>query len=170
MKHADTPFPEGVEFLQPDDMSLILDALQEVIARGNQQRGFHEEGDRLRLSVDTNPSAPAKANLRNYYMTKLALVHTEASEAVEELRNGFEACETYYSGGHRDSLAPLDPSDPIDHKGNLRKPEGVPSEIADVVIRCFDFAEEAGFSLGDAIREKLTFNSTRSRLHGGKQV
>ncbi len=51
----------------------------------------------------------------------------------------------------------------------MPKPEGVPSEIADIVIRCFDFADEAGFSLINAILEKLAYNNTRAHLHG-KQV
>ena len=54
----------------------------------------------------------------------LAQIHCEVSEVVEELRNGRELTETYHS--------------------DEGKPEGVPSELADVVLRCFDFAYGRG--------------------------
>ena len=152
-----------------------LDALQAEIGRGNAERGFHEEGDYFRksqqdyfvnvevLQSSAGQTLPTEvledgklrvdASLRNYYMTKLALIGTEVSEAVEELRAGRAIDERYHSGS----------DDP-------RKPEGVPSELADVVIRCFDLADEAGFSLGEAILEKLTFNATRGLRHGNKGV
>ena len=125
-----------------------LDALQEIIGQGNASRGFHDEGDHYReqyakaAEVDL-PDAPAA--LRNYYMVKVGLIMSEGAEALEELRSGRLADETYHVDG---------------------KPEGVPSEIADIVIRAFDFADEAGFSLGQIILEKLRFNATRGRLHG----
>lgn len=153
------------------ELAILFDSLQEMIGKGNAERGFHDEGDRLRAE---NAEAEARqlgsfvhagANLRNYYMTKLALVHSEATEAVEELRNGRAVDETYYSVdgvevGDRSLIA----------EGRPAKPEGLPSEIADIVIRCFDFADEGSFSLGDIILEKLAFNATRGKMHGGKAV
>lgn len=48
------------------------------------------------------------------------------------------------------------------------KPEGVPSEVADIVIRAFDYAYLAGFSLADIIKEKMDYNATRAFMHGKK--
>ena len=48
------------------------------------------------------------------------------------------------------------------------KPEGVPFELADIVIRCFDMADAFGIDLEAAILEKHEFNKTRPYLHGKK--
>lgn len=80
----------------------------------------------------------------------LMLVVSEVSEAFEEIRNGHEMTETYYSEGG--------------------KMEGVPSELADVVIRVMDLCEFYGVDLESAIAEKHNFNKTRPYKHGGKTL
>ena len=81
---------------------------------------------------------------------RIALIVTECAEAIEELRAGHPVDETYYP----DSV----------------KPEGVPTEIADVVIRCLDFAFVYGIDLEAAIVEKLAYNERRGYRHGGKAL
>lgn len=80
----------------------------------------------------------------------LMLVVSEVSEAFEEIRNGHAMTETYYSEGG--------------------KMEGVPSELADVVIRVMDLCEYYGIDLESAIAEKHNFNKTRPYKHGGKAL
>lgn len=146
----------------------VLDKLQELIGEGNASRGFHDEGDRLRgEALDGNKYADA--NLRHYHMAKIGLVVTEASEALEEIRKGRSANETYYSA-EVDGKTVLFPEQVTLKGGALAKPEGTPSEMADTVIRCFDFAHEEGFSLADIILEKLDYNATRGNMHGGKKL
>jgi NTP pyrophosphatase (non-canonical NTP hydrolase) len=50
------------------------------------------------------------------------------------------------------------------HEGKDR----VTEELADVIIRIFDFCGEKGLDLETAILEKMEFNKTRDYKHGGK--
>lgn len=85
----------------------------------------------------------------------LALIGTEVSEAIEELRNG-RGLAAYHG--------------PLFHGQSLRKPEGVPSELADIVIRALDFADARGIDLAAAIEEKLAYNASRGHRHGEKTL
>lgn len=89
---------------------------------------------------------------------RVALVHSELSEALEEFRNGHAFDETYYTA--------KDNGD-----GTFsQKPEGIPAELADVVIRVCDMAGAYGIPLAEAIIEKMRFNATRPHRHGGKVI
>lgn len=158
--------------------------LQLRIGEGNADKGFHEEGEQLRSELQAHiraigepprpgsewPRAFRESALRNYYTARLALITTEVAEAIEELRNGRAVNETWYSAkvnGGTYAWSVGEKPDVLD-EGVLGKPEGVPSEVADVVIRAFDFAHEAGFDLAAIISEKLAYNATRPAMHGRK--
>lgn len=96
---------------------------------------------------------------------KLALIHSEVSEVLEELREGRDPVELYYSGKTCSGMGFTSPS-PIGAEGELLKPEGLPAELADVLIRVLDYAGSRGIDLGEAFERKLAYNATRGRLHG----
>lgn len=85
--------------------------------------------------------------------TALALIHSEVSEALEDYREGKMALDCEVTGTVT---------------GRMLKPVGFPSELADVVIRCYDLAGALGIDLDHAIDLKHEFNKTRTHRHGGK--
>lgn len=128
-------------------------ALQRRVGAINEANGW-KTGTRLREVVESGETYDMQ-RLTDHLVAVLALVTTEVSEAIEEIRAGRYPTEVYHS-----------------HigEGRLAKPEGVPSELADVIIRVLDFANTWGIDLGAAVDEKLAYNATRGHRHGGKAI
>lgn len=88
---------------------------------------------------------------------KLLLMVSEIVEALEELRNHHKVDEIYFTQVEIEGVT-------------YQKPEGIPIELADVVIRVLDFCGHFGIDLEGATRTKMRFNEKRSFRHGGKSA
>lgn len=77
----------------------------------------------------------------------IALCHSELSEALEEYRKGMSPHAIYYVND---------------------KPEGIPIELADVLIRIFDMCGKYQINLEKALKVKMEYNTGRSFRHGDK--
>jgi len=113
----------------------------------------------------------------------LALIGTEVSEAIEEVRNGngMSGYQTIHgqpvypvidgSGADWTTTADGCPVGfDVTWTGVTPKPEGMPSELADIIIRTLDFAAMFNIDVDKAVAEKLAYNRTRGRRHGGKTL
>ena len=82
---------------------------------------------------------------------RIALIHSELSEAFEEARDGH--LDVYY----------------VQDKQGNQKPEGMPIELADVFIRLVDWCQALGIDLESAVKVKYIYNAGRPHMHGGKR-
>lgn len=97
--------------------------------------------------------------------TSIALVHTEVTEAFEEWRHGEDFTTVYWKHANGSIV-----SHPEDFPPDEVKPEGIPIELADILIRVFDIAGRYGIDLDTAVAQKMAYNTTRPSRHGGKRA
>lgn len=99
----------------------------------------------------------------------IALIISEPIEALEEYRNGHKPTEIYgkcttpdfnCSEGRSCWFGGCD----------RYKPEGIPIELADCIIRILDYCGKEGIDINEAIRIKHEYNKTRPYKHGGKVI
>lgn len=121
--------------------------------------------------------------------TDIALMHSELSEALEAFRTGpqhvssqwteykprkditfvhdlREATMLAFDLNH-DQIAWSDLPE-AQRAMILRSPEGIPSELADIVIRVVHFCMRHNIDLDTAMKTKMAYNDTREYGHGKK--
>ncbi len=113
----------------------------------------------------------------------IALCHSELSEALEEFRNGHKPNEIYYNCTQNPALiVPCAYSDEECRECGLAnitcevceykecKPEGIPIELADCIIRILDYCGKENIDIEQAIQIKNEYNKSRPYRHGNKVI
>lgn len=80
----------------------------------------------------------------------IALMHSELSEALEDYRNGLSPNLLEYD--------------------QYVKPVGIPSEMADVIIRVLHFCGKHKIDIEYAVKVKMQYNESRPYKHGNKVI
>ncbi|MCD8286477.1 MAG: hypothetical protein LUD50_04565 [Clostridia bacterium] len=108
--------------------------------------------DRLTTMDKTGEIHPKGMREGKWKVCKNCTVYGEMAALIEQQA---------YRDGHR-----------IDEtwEGPDGKPEGVPTELADCVIRIMDLFEQYGMDLEDTLKAKNSYNATREYRHGGKVI
>jgi NTP pyrophosphatase (non-canonical NTP hydrolase) len=110
------------------NQAATIDELQQRVFRTAADKGFHSAD----ITYD-----------RAQILQALCLVHTEVSEAAQEVKRHFDGGEP----------------DPERHNK-------FGEELADAVIRLFDVAEMTGVSLENQVLLKMRLNEARPHMYG----
>ena len=130
-------------------MSQLHD-MQDMVAAWCERKGWRGEGSPARTFGDD-----------------IALLHSECSEALEAYRLwGTDEMVKFPSGLLTTADSP-DAESFVD-QGGVVKPEGIGSELADVLIRLLDTCATYNIDLEQEFYLKMEYNETREHRHGGK--
>jgi NTP pyrophosphatase (non-canonical NTP hydrolase) len=142
----------------------MLNELAEEIHQIGVEHGFWDTTE-----VQINGTG-AGVRIERNFAEVLALIHSEVSEALEAWRDGMPINVSFSQ--HKDGTvcrddemcgSELGTSDPT-------KPIGVPSELADIIIRVLDVCGKEKIDIEQAVRLKVNYNKTRPYLHGRKRA
>ena len=125
------------------EKAMFLDLMEKMVERCHQNsknKGFW--------------SGPENDNIP----TKLSLIHSEVSEWLEAYRKGNPPCDK--------EITVIDPK----HPDGVRRITAEEEEAADVFIRLADLCGRQGIDLARVVLAKMSYNSTRPHMHGGKRV
>lgn len=167
---------------------MYLNDLAAAIHANSRAKGFWPKAHNCNIPEDhTCGHGPCDFTGRDP-LGVVALIHSEATECVEAIRDDKWAetvswHNTPYTAGPEMKIEDgkllfkrvglefdVDwvEATPVmlERWGYIGKPEGVASELADIIIRTLDAAAAWGIDIEKAVQLKVAYNETREILHG----
>lgn len=105
-----------------------------------------------KLMKESNETAKKKGwwDEERNFCEIIALCHSELSEILEDYRDGKSFTEIFYT--------------------SEGKPCGIPTEVADLLIRVADMCEAYKIPIEEALKIKMAYNKGRPYRHGNKKA
>lgn len=143
--------PSALYAASPSLYAKTLNNMRDMVHRLAVEKGWWEPDSINRQANEPPESAKT-------FTEAIMLVVTECAEAVEEFRDGKEPAYTYHAVNPPNGVI-VNP-----------KPEGIPIELADIIIRVLDIAGQWNIDIGTALVDKHAYNKSREHRHGGKKL
>lgn len=144
----------------------MLNKLSKDINTANRKKGFYEENDALLSLVASRNPELLPALQQTIFAQRIALIISEASEALEANRKGHEM--QMVTEFQRNSVVPDMNDEQFVEWFSKNVKDTQEDEIADTIIRCLDKCGEYDIDIEFHITQKLRFNALRPYKHGKK--
>ena len=144
---------------------LIHSAFREMVRRSNEmaiEKGFWDKDKRmLKFAISCGDEYMYEYIDSKIISQKLALIASEAAESINAQRNkGMTDKKDIERWNNEEGLNP-------EFFSAIVK-DTVEDELADTIIRIFDFCGEYGIDIYNHIKGKMKYNATREKKHGAK--
>ena len=141
-----------------------LNALSKSVHQANVEKGFYEDHEETLVFLSEAPE-----HIRQHYQQaidaqRFALIVSEVSEALESSRKAKKANIQLFMD--EAGFALDDETFKEAFEENIKDSEE--DEVADAVIRLFDYAGSKGMDLEFHVEKKLQYNSLRPHKHAKK--
>lgn len=137
-------------------MTKTLNQLRDEAYQNANKHGFHD--------VDKEFSK-TNEGLHALVAQRLALIHSELSEALEADRKEKRAKLHYFDNNYRD---PMEKVDRFVNKFEVHIKDTFEDELSDAIIRILDICGWMKIDIQRHVELKMQYNSWRDKMHGKK--